>query len=249
MESTPADSLTAPDDAVPRRDPARLTLGDCFALFVRQSSPPVLALALVAAGALRVALGHFDWRDLVVIAGLLALTPPVEWLIHVYLLHARPLQVFGRRVDLLAAREHRAHHRRPSVLGGVLIPAYALPIFFAQIAVTVWLVSFPIHWIFGGDRLAHAATGLLGALAILTTYEWCHFLIHTPYRPRGRYYRSIWRGHRLHHFKNEHYWFGVTSTVADHLLRTAPDQATVPKSGTARSLGGDGLGQPLAPSS
>jgi sterol desaturase/sphingolipid hydroxylase (fatty acid hydroxylase superfamily) len=73
--------------------------------------------------------------------------------------------------------------------------------------------------------------------ALLAIYEWCHFLIHTPYRPRGWYYRSIWRGHRLHHFKNEHYWFGVTSTLGDHLLRTAPEQSTVKKSGTARTLG------------
>jgi hypothetical protein len=247
MAFSAPDSLTAPSDAVPRRDPAKLTLGDCFRLFARQDSPPLLALALGLALALRIVLGHFDWRDLVVVAGLLALTPPVEWLIHVFLLHARPHEVFGRPFDLLAAREHRAHHQRPAKLEGVLIPAYALPIFFAQIVLTVWLVSFPIHWIFGGDRLAHAATGLLGALAILTAYEWSHFLIHTPYRPRGRYYRAIWRGHRLHHFKNEHYWFGVTSTVADHLLRTAPDQADVPKSGTARTLGMDGLGQPLAP--
>jgi sterol desaturase/sphingolipid hydroxylase (fatty acid hydroxylase superfamily) len=72
---------------------------------------------------------------------------------------------------------------------------------------------------------------------VLALYEWPHFLIHTPYRPHGRYYKSIWRGHRLHHYKNERYWFGVTSTVADLALRTAPDQTTVPKSGTARSLG------------
>ena len=246
MATQPTDSLTAPDDAVPRRDPSHLTLGDCWRLFVHQGSPPLLGLALGGALALRIVLGHFDWRDAVVVAGLLALTPPVEWLIHAYLLHARPFSVFGRQVDLLAAREHRAHHRRPAKLGGVLIPAYALLIFFAQIALTVWLVSFPIHWIFGGDRLAHAATGLLGALLILSIYEWCHFLIHTPYRPHGRYYRAIWRGHRLHHFKNEHYWFGVTSTLADHVLGTAPDQAEVPKSGTARTLGVDGLGEPLA---
>jgi hypothetical protein len=31
--------------------------------------------------------------------------------------------------------------------------------------------------------------------------------------------------------------FGVTSTLGDHLLRTAPDQSTVKKSGTARTLG------------
>jgi hypothetical protein len=240
------DALTAPDDAVPRRHADRLALADCWRLFVRQRSAPWLATALVGAAAMRASLGHFDWRDLVMVAGLVALTPPIEWFIHVYFLHAKPVRIFGREHDLLAAREHRAHHRAPSKLGGVLIPTYALMVFFAQIALTVWLVSFPVHWVLGGDRLAHAATGLLASYTILSLYEWSHFLIHTPYRPRGRYYRAIWRGHRLHHFKNEHYWFGVTSTVADHLLRTAPDQARVTKSGTARTLGGDGLGDRIA---
>ena len=40
-------------------------------------------------------------------------------------------------------------------------------------------------------------------------------------------------------YGNERYWFGVTSTLGDHLLRTAPDHSTVPKSGTARTLGVD----------
>jgi sterol desaturase/sphingolipid hydroxylase (fatty acid hydroxylase superfamily) len=240
------DPLTAPADAVARRRADRLTLADCFRQFMRMPSPPWLAAALVLAGALRVALGHFDWRDVVVAAGVLALTPPVEWLIHVYLLHARPIPVFGRRLDLLAAREHRAHHEAPAHLEGVLIPVYALFIFFAEIALTVWLVSWPIHWIFGGDRLAHGATGLLVAVAVLAGYEWSHYLIHTPYRPRGRYYRAIWRGHRLHHYKNEHYWFGVTSPLADRLLGTAPAQQDVPRSPTARHLGGDVTGTPPA---
>jgi MFS family permease len=233
------DQLTAPSDAVPRRDPRVLTLGDCWRMFARQPSPPLLGAAIAGALALRIALGHYSWRDALLAAGVLALTPPVEWLIHVYLLHAKPIRVRGRSHDLVAAREHRAHHAAPAVLEGVLIPAYAVLIFVAQIALTVWLVSFPLHYVIGGDRLAWAATGLLVSFLILSSYEWSHFLIHTPYRPHSRYYRAIWRGHRLHHYKNEHYWFGVTSTVADHLLGTAPDQSQVPKSSTARTLGVD----------
>jgi hypothetical protein len=231
------DRLTASQDSIPRRDPGVLTLGDCWRAFVGRRTPPLLGAAIVAALALRIALGNYDWRDVVVAVGVIALTPLAEWAIHVYLLHARPFRFAGRRVDLLAAREHRAHHEAPAELDGVLIPRYAVLIFIPQIAVTVWAVSFPLHTVFGGNRLAHAATGLLVSYVILSAYEWCHFLIHTPYRPHGRYYRSIWRGHRLHHYKNEHYWFGVTSTVGDHLLRTAPDQAEVPKSNTARTLG------------
>jgi hypothetical protein len=230
------DELTAPPGSVLRRNPEVLTLADCIRNFARRPSPPLLTAAIVAAVALRVVLGDFDWRDLVVLAGVVGFTPLAEWMIHVLLLHAKPIRWRGRRHELLAAREHRAHHAAPAVLDGVLIPVYALLIFFGLIALTVWGLSFPIHAVLGGDRLAHAATGLTISYAVLAAYEWCHFLIHTPYRPRGRYYRSLWRGHRLHHYKNEHYWFGVTSTLADRALRTAPDQAAVPRSSTARRL-------------
>jgi hypothetical protein len=235
---TAPDGLTAPPDSVPRRNPGVLTLADCIRDFARRRTPPVLAASILTAVALRVALGAFDWRDLVVLAGVISATPLVEWLIHVLLLHAKPIRWRGRRHELLAAREHRAHHEAPAVLDGVLLPVYALLIFLGLIALIVWTLSFPIHAVLGGERLAHAATGLIVSYVVLAAYEWCHFLIHTPYRPRGRYYRSIWRGHRLHHYKNEHYWFGVTSTLADRALRSAPDQAAVPRSATARTLEG-----------
>ena len=230
------DVLTAPADAVPRRRPEVLTLGDCWRSFLRRPSPRLLALAILGAVVLRIVLGSFSWRDAVWVAGLIAVTPPVEWLIHVYVLHAKPWRIGRFRIDLMAAQEHRAHHREPSILNGVLIPAYAIFIFVPMIALTIWVLSFPIALILGGDRLAQASTGLVVAFAILGSYEWCHYLIHTPYRPRSRYFRSIHRGHRLHHYKNEHYWFGVTSTVGDRLLRTAPEQSSVPRSSTARSL-------------
>jgi Fatty acid hydroxylase len=233
----PADPLIAGPTAVPRRNPDVLSLGDCWRLFVKQATPPLLGSALLIAIVLRIILGQFDWRDLVVALGVIAAMPVIEWLIHVYLLHARPVTIRGRSHEFIAAREHREHHEAPALLDGVLIPTYAVVIFIAQIALITWALSFPIHVVLGGDRLAHAATGLVISYALLFVYEWCHFLIHTPYRPRSWYYRSIWRGHRLHHFKNEHYWFGVTSTLGDHLLRTAPEQSTVKKSGTARTLG------------
>jgi sterol desaturase/sphingolipid hydroxylase (fatty acid hydroxylase superfamily) len=43
----------------------------------------------------------------------------------------------------------------------------------------------------------------------------------------------------LHHFKNEHYWHGITSTIADRVLGTFPDQREVPRSKTARTLAAD----------
>ena len=137
---------------------------------------------------------------------------------------------------MVTAREHRAHHRNPGVLDGVLLPVYGVLVFAPMIALVDWAVSFPIALILGGPRLAYATTGVVAGFAILAAYEWTHFLIHTPYRPRRRYFRAIWRNHRLHHFKNERYWFGVTSTVGDRLIGTLPDQRTIARSTTARSL-------------
>ena len=68
-------------------------------------------------------------------------------------------------------------------------------------------------------------------------YEWTHYLVHTDYKAKHALYRTIWRNHRLHHFKNEHYWYAVTSPgIADRVLGTYPDPQTVPTSPTARNL-------------
>jgi sterol desaturase/sphingolipid hydroxylase (fatty acid hydroxylase superfamily) len=213
-----------------------VTLKECARAFWRQPSPPYLLGAVALALALRVAQGAWSWRDVVMVAGLIGITPFVEWLIHVYLLHSPPFTVLGRRVEMVTAREHRAHHSNPGVLEGVLLPVYGVLVFLPTIALVDWAMSFPIALVLGGPRLAYATSGVVVGFGILAAYEWTHFLIHTPYRPKGRYFRAVWRNHRLHHFKNERYWFGVTSTVGDRLIGTLPDQSEVKRSATARSL-------------
>jgi hypothetical protein len=233
---TANDRLTAPAEAVPSRNAKGPSLADCARAFARQPSPPYLFGAVTLAAGLRLIQGSWSWRDVVVAAGLIAATPFVEWAIHVYLLHSRPLPLLGRELDVVTAREHRAHHEAPGVLEGVLIPVYGVIVFLAMIAFTNWALSFPIGLVLGGPTLSYTTTGVAVSFAILAAYEWTHFLIHTPYRPRSRYYKAIWRNHRLHHYKNEHYWFGVTSVVGDRVIGTEPDQRTVPRSPTARSL-------------
>jgi sterol desaturase/sphingolipid hydroxylase (fatty acid hydroxylase superfamily) len=231
------DRYTAPVESVrsSRRD-GPVTLADCAREFLRQPSPPYLIGAVLLALGLRLAQGAWSWRDAVMAAGLVAITPFVEWAIHVYLLHSPPIELGGRRVEMLTAREHRAHHEAPGVLNGVLLPVYGVLVFLGMIALVDWLLSFAFELLLGGPRLAYATTAVLVSFAILATYEWTHFLIHAPYKPRRRYFRAIWRNHRLHHFKNERYWFGVTSTIGDRVIGTLPDQRAVPRSATARSL-------------
>ena len=236
-DGTRLDRYTAPAGSVrTRARGGSAGLRDCLREFLRQPSPPYLLGAVALALALRVAVGDWSFRDAVVAVGLLIATPFVEWAIHVYLLHSAPVEVRGRRLEMLTAREHRAHHEAPSILDGVLLPVYGVLVFLAMIAAVNWGVSFALDVLLRGPRLAYATTGVLVSYTILAAYEWTHFLIHAPYKPRGRYFKAVRRNHRLHHFKNERYWFGVTSTLGDRVIGTLPDQRTVPRSATARSL-------------
>jgi sterol desaturase/sphingolipid hydroxylase (fatty acid hydroxylase superfamily) len=94
-----------------------------------------------------------------------------------------------------------------------------------------------VGWLIGERDGRRALTGVATSYAMLTVYEWTHFLIHSAYRPRHALYRRMWRAHRLHHFRNERYWFGVTTHLGDRLLGTFPDRDEVPRSPTARTLG------------
>jgi sterol desaturase/sphingolipid hydroxylase (fatty acid hydroxylase superfamily) len=231
------DHLTASADAIPRRRPeGRLTVADCLRAFARRPSPWIIAGAVTAALAARVVAGHWSWRDPVIAIALVALQPFTEWVIHVYLLHSRPLRIAGRRFDLPAAREHRDHHEAPADLDGVLIPTRVMAIAVPLIAAAAFGIGLALNPLIGGDRTAGTLTGIVTAYGILAAYEWCHFLIHSPYVPRGRYYSIARRSHRLHHYKNERYWFGVTSNLGDRVIGTNPDAADVPRSPTARNL-------------
>ena len=78
---------------------------------------------------------------------------------------------------------------------------------------------------------ACAAIGLLH-------YEWVHLLVHSGYRPTSRHYARLARHHLLHHFRNEHHWFGITLISGDRLMHTAPRHpGDVELSPTARTLG------------
>jgi len=229
------DPLTAPSVSVAGGTGDRLTLLDCARAFLRFRSPRVLAAFLMAIVAARLMVGGWSWLDLAIAALLIALQPFTEWFIHVTLLHSKPHRLGPISIDLPSARMHRWHHRNPTVLEAVLIPGSLIAGFLLPVMAAMWLLSWP--WVlFGGSHLALWLTLMTVSCLLVGTYEWCHFIIHTPYRPKSRYYRSIWRSHRLHHFKNEHYWFGVSSDVADRVLGTHPDQRTVPKSPTVKTL-------------
>lgn len=209
---------------------AAQTVWEAFTLFIRYPTPWLIAGTAAALAAARVWAGEFGWVDVLIAVGLIAVWPLLEWVIHVFILHFKPFHLGGVRVDLHLAREHRLHHEQPWLVPKVFVPirAVLLGIFVAlPLLLLAWSALLPL-------RFALTATAVFFTYGAL--YEWTHFLVHTAYKPRGALYRRLWRNHRLHHFKNEHYWYGVTRLEGDVLLGTSPRPGEVDKSATARSI-------------
>lgn len=199
------------------------------AQFLGFTSPRILLTCLALAVVVRVWVGDYRWSNLLWFVVVIAVQPFLEWVLHIGVLHARPVEVAGRQFDTVVARDHRAHHADPRDLPLIFIPLR----WCLYLVASVLLVGLLIPDWSGRSTFWVAAFGM--ALA----YEWSHFLIHTDYKPRSTAYRHLYTNHRLHHFRNEKYWFGITNTLGDRVLHTAPAKDDVPVSPTARNLHGD----------
>ena len=228
IEALAQERLAAEEARITGTRRTTVTLRDTFVEFWKHPSPWMILATLVGALTWRVVEG--DWRlaDLWAPVILVAFFPVLEWVIHVFILHWRPRKVAGVKIDSELARDHRRHHADPRNIPLVFIPWRSL---IAVIAgeVAIGLFAFP--------RLGQGLTFILAVAVTGLIYEWSHYLIHSDYKPRTKVYKAIWRNHRLHHYKNEHYWFTVTSTAtADRLFGTYPDPAEVKASPTAKNL-------------
>ena len=230
IEAVAQERLAAEESRITGSRRETVTLGTTFREFLRHPSPWMILATLVTAATWRVLEG--DWRlaDLWAPVILVATFPVLEWVIHVFILHFKPVKVAGLKIDSELARDHRRHHADPRNIPLVFIPWRSLiAVIAGEFAIAVW--AFP--------RLGQGLTFLFATATTGLIYEWSHYLIHSDYKPRTATYKAIWRNHRLHHYKNEHYWFTVTTTAtADRLFGTYPDAAEVKVSATAKNLHG-----------
>ena len=208
------------------------TLADARREFWKHPSPWLIGATLGCAVAARIVVGDWQATDALVPLAMVALFPFLEWIIHVFVLHWRPKRLGRLTLDPLLSREHRAHHMNPRSIPLIFIPWKSLVMWALPLTIVVALLAFP--------RLGMGLTFLVCISVLGLGYEWTHYLIHSDYKPKTRVYRAVWRNHRNHHYKNEHYWFTVTSSgTADRVLGTYPDPAGVATSPTAKNLHGD----------
>ena len=197
--------------------------------FYGHLSPRILTVLVVALVGLRIYFGNWSYADLIAPLAILAFWPVLEWLIHVHLLHMKPFTLFGKTVDLNVGRTHRAHHVNPSDLSDITVNKEVFP----TVVPILFLLA---YWLMPSVELA---TGALAAFFALSWhYEFCHFIGHTAWCPPINYYRRRQRMHRLHHYRDERLWWGVSTGLGDVLLGTAPDVKSVEKSPTVHNVHG-----------
>jgi hypothetical protein len=207
--------------------------------FASTGSGQVVVPVVLGAVALRALLAAgrwpLSWVDLVMAVVVVVMTGPVEWVLHRHVLHA-PVESFAtRRLGL--GLGHRQHHLDPPEMKWLMLRGIEMAIFLGILAVFTALWALPLAWALGGGLLGPLLTAFVFTAFAAGHYEWTHLLVHTAYRPRSRYYARLARNHRRHHYRNEHYWLGVTSNLGDRLMHTLPTtDDSVPRSETARTL-------------
>jgi sterol desaturase/sphingolipid hydroxylase (fatty acid hydroxylase superfamily) len=69
---------------------------------------------------------------------------------------------------------------------------------------------------------SHALMFFPGFLLGYLLYASMHYAIHA-WNPPFKWMKPLWRNHHLHHYKNEHHGFGVSSTLWDLVFGTMFD--------------------------
>jgi hypothetical protein len=194
------------------------TLSGTFGFFVRQGSPRITALAFAFFLIARIAAGRWRLADAFVGIAVACSWHIQERLLHEYISHMRARRFLNVTLMKRLSEHHHRHHRDPWRTQTLFINArayrYTVPsVFGVLLAVT--------------RDIRLTLTGTFAYFLTLLCYEWVHCLIHTSYVPRMGWYQRRWWNHRLHHFKNRRYWFGITSPMWDTVLGSKPDPSYI----------------------
>ena len=205
-----------------------MSLWQAFVQFASHRSTSLLLVIWLGFLVSRFALSAPIESDEIVLAFVVMLYWPFqEWWMHRWLLHMRPVRIFGKTWESHFAKVHRLHHESPEDLRYVYLPLRdILSSLFAFVCISA-LLARQASWV---------CTFMAAATFSTLVYEWTHSLCHTTYKPKRFWFRKIWQLHRWHHYKNEAYWFSFTVPYLDQWLGTGPDHKAVPKSPTVRRL-------------
>ena len=129
-----------------------------------------------------------------------------EYLLHRFVFHFVPQGAFQERVSFLF---HGVHHQYPNDKKRLVMPITLSLV----IGVVLFALSFPI---FGTLVWAYSAGFALGYLA----YDMTHYSIHHFRHPKAKWFKSLWKSHLDHHFRDSSKGYGVSSSFWDRVFGT-----------------------------
>ena len=155
------------------------------------------------------------------------LAPFTEWLLHKYVLHGT-YDPHNELISNYMEHLHVGHHREPQ----------KIDYFFAPLSAGLTLpISFFFFILIFTQNLNWAASFSLSITLYFLFYEWIHLAHHIDeYKPKTQWGKRLKKAHKWHHFKNENYWWGITSALGDDILQTFPKPQGVSKSETVLDL-------------
>lgn len=164
------------------------------------------------------------WSVAVFVLGLLIFMFS-EYMTHRFLFHLKPpKQPFFLK---MLKRLHYDHHTDPTNLHLLFLPLwYSIP--------NLAILAILFYFIVGNLWLTFAFA--VGLKTMLLIYEWKHYVAHRPVKPISSFGKWVKKMHILHHYKNENYWYGVSTPFVDVLFGTLKDEKEVETSKTAKDL-------------
>jgi sterol desaturase/sphingolipid hydroxylase (fatty acid hydroxylase superfamily) len=139
-----------------------------------------------------VALGIFFWSF-------------TEYVLHRFVFHYLPEGERGKKIHYII---HGNHHEYPRDRERLFMPAAP-----SLILASVFFIL--MFFVLGKNAFPFFPGFLFGYLV----YGSMHYAIHA-WNPPFKWMKGLWRNHHLHHYKNDHMGFGVSSTLWDHVFGT-----------------------------
>jgi sterol desaturase/sphingolipid hydroxylase (fatty acid hydroxylase superfamily) len=131
-----------------------------------------------------------------------------EYVAHRYIFHWDPKTEKARKFVYIL---HGNHHHFPRDRQRLFMPPVPSLLISSTLFAIMWLVM-------GWNVLAFFPGFVFGYLM----YGTMHYAIHA-WNPPFKWMKPLWRNHHLHHYKNEHNGYGVSSTLWDHIFGTMFD--------------------------
>lgn len=220
MDQVPASSslLRPPTHYTNTTHRVPITYNEALRLTLRCSGPRTSLLLIVLGGSLRVWVGDWHWFEAVSPLVLMFGWALLEWALHGYLLHGRPLPLTGWRISSTLAHMHHKHHEDPWDFGTLHYKGRTI--------LLAWAVCMLVSSLLCTLRIGLTLSTIF--LVLVEIHQWCHLLTHSKIQVRSPFLRRLVKNHIDHHVVDQRKWLGVTSFWADAWLGTGGTRTRSP---------------------